>query len=66
MSKEEMKRVNWFEVNACEEMVGKDVMKNGKTVGKVVSVKPGAVTAELSEKVFKQVFSSVLNSFIGG
>ncbi len=63
--KEEMKRVKWFEVNACEEMVGKDVKKNGKIVGKIVGVEPGLVTAELSDKVFKQIYSPVLNCSIG-
>jgi ribosomal protein S3AE len=63
MKKEvKMKRVKWFDVNACEEMVGKDVTKNGKAVGKIVDVAPGEVTAELSKSVYKQIFSPILTS----
>ena len=60
-----MQRVKWFEVNACEEMVGKNVMKNGKAVGKIVDVAPGEVTAELPESLVKTIFSPILNSFVG-
>jgi len=57
--------IKWTEVFACEEMVGKPVKKSGNVIGKIVDIAPGTVTAELPEKVFKQVFSPILNSSLG-
>ncbi len=62
---EKKKRIKWVEELACEEMVGKFVKKNGKIVGKVVDVGPCEVTAEVTEKVFKDIFCPITNCIMG-
>ena len=63
--KNKKRLIKWTEVLACEEMVGKLVKKNGKVVGKIVNVGPSTVTAEVTEKVYKEIYCTVLNSSIG-